>query len=31
MNNSEYLSQFNEKNVINVFSEIVKAVGLVEW
>lgn len=25
MNNSEYLAQFNEKNVINVFSEIVKA------
>lgn len=25
MNNSEYIAQFNEKNVINVFSEIVKA------
>lgn len=25
MNNSEYLSQFDEKNVINVFSEIIKA------
>ena len=25
MNNSEYLSQFDEKNVINVFNEIIKA------
>lgn len=25
MNNSEYLAQFNEKDVINVFSEIIKA------
>lgn len=25
MNNSEYIAQFNEKDVINVFSEIVKA------
>ena len=25
MENSEYLAQFNEKDVINVFSEIVKA------
>ena len=25
MNNSEYLAQFNEKNVINVFKEIIKA------
>lgn len=25
MNNSEYLAQFNEKDVINVFTEIVKA------
>ena len=25
MNNSEYLAQFNENDVINVFSEIIKA------
>ncbi len=25
MNNSEYLAKFNEKNVINVFTEIIKA------
>ncbi len=25
MNNSEYLAQFNEKDVINVFTEIIKA------